>query len=101
LDDVCYVALEVHRLCSQFARTVQIIVGDDKKQTYQTKREIDHGGLEAVLRDTEPAQWRRNLVRDLVAWLISRKKHSPKIELPEGLQTWEEIDEEWTRLLGR
>ena len=85
-----------------FARTVQTLDGKDgKTDHYKTVKEISHGGLESVLKDVVPVRWRCNLVRDLVAWLATPKTERIKVELPEGLSTWEEIEERWDRLIRR
>jgi len=96
LDQPCLDALEIYGIASQFARTVQTLTCDEKKQWYVTRREIDHGGLEAMLRDMVPATEERNAVRDLIAQVALEKR--PSIEMPEGMETQEEIDAAWERL---
>lgn len=82
-----------------FAVPVQTKAGDEKKQWYETRRHIDHAGLELMLHDEVPGRSRRNTVRELVAWVVAMVRgDKPEVELPEGLETQEEIDQAWERL---
>ena len=38
-----------------------------------TERHLDHGGLELYLRDVEPRPWARNILRELVAFLVAEQ----------------------------
>ena len=96
LDGATLRAIEIHSIAAQFARTVQVLEGDGTKQWHATRKELDHGGLEAMLRDMVPSTAERNTVRDLIAWLCLEKR--PPVELPEGLETQDEIDAAWERL---
>lgn len=101
LDDLSLQALRIHSHCIAFGHTIQILEGDDKKQHYRTRTEVDHAGLELMLRDVEPLPRRRAVLRDLVAWLATPVKHRPAIELPEGLSTEAELEDIWSGFIRR
>lgn len=60
-------------MASLFSLPVQTIEGEGEgnnaRQWHRTRRHIDHGGLELMLRDLEPRSWARNIIRELVAFV--------------------------------
>ena len=62
---------------SQFAAPVQLERasgnGKNEKRWLTTERHLDHGGLELYLRDVEPRPWARNILRDLIAFLVAEQ----------------------------
>ncbi len=83
----------MHNQASAFARVRQHEYMKGGKPWRKTRHEIDHAGLELVLRDVAPdSRILRAQLRDLVGYLAARR-NSEAPTLPDNLPTWEELDD--------